>query len=376
MDIILIIGTIESAFLFLLIAGKKDKRLPDFALALMFLLYTLSIGLTGLETINANNNFPSASLINLSWLVLFLQGPALWLYVKTLTTPGFHFKPLYLLHLIPFLFFLVFHYFDFIRLPGPDKIALAETDLFKDKISYKVSVMAIGILTTGYNFWALFLIRDHQKKLKSSFSNIELISLNWLRVLVITSIIVYLLNSLLFIIDMVFPIATYRYLMLITYSFATVYIFILGYFGLQQGNVFVNNSFKTENQADKEYKKIRLSKEQPKESDFLNTLLVYMESKQPYLDPEITISKLSELLMVKPEHLSEIINQDLGQNFFDFINKYRIEEFKIQALTENNRHLSIIGIAHNCGFNSKAAFYRAFKKFEGTTPTHYLSASH
>ncbi|MFW6370391.1 MAG: helix-turn-helix domain-containing protein [Bacteroidota bacterium] len=376
MEIILIIGTIESAFLFLLIMGKKDKRLADWTLALIFLLYTLSIGLTGLETLNANRNFPSPFIINLSWLILFLQGPALWLYVKSLTNPDFQLKPVYLLHLIPFLYFLVFHYFDFIRLPGPEKIAMAETELFKDKFSYKFSVAAIGLLTTGYNILALILIRDYQKKLKLNFSYIEHISLNWLRILVISSIIVYLVNSSLFITDMFFPIATYRYLMLITYSFATVYIFILGYFGLQQGNVFVNNTVNPEKGTRSRLPHSPGDKAQPKEPVFLNNLLVYMERNQPYLDPEITISKLSDSLKVKPEYLSEVLNQDLGQNFFDFINKYRIEEFKIQALDQNNRHLSITGIAHNCGFNSKAAFYRAFKKFENTTPTTYMSASH
>jgi len=63
-------------------------------------------------------------------------------------------------------------------------------------------------------------------------------------------------------------------------------------------------------------------------------------------------------------------------NFFDFINRYRIEEFKIQSILKANNHLSIMGIAYNCGFNSKASFYRAFKKFEGISPTDYIERSH
>lgn len=376
MEIILLIGAAESIFLFLLIAGKKQKQLPDFALGSMFLLYAFSIGLTWLELYNAKNNFPYPEVINLSWLILFLQGPALWLYVKSFTFQRFQLKPIYLLHLIPFLFFLVYHYFDFIRLPVAEKLALAETGMFKEKLSYTISVLAIGIFTTGYNIWALILIRKYHKKLKQNFSSIEHIDLNWLRILVWASIMVYLLNSILFVIDLFVQFATYQYLMLLTYSFASVYIFFLGYFGLQQGDVFTTNRFYTEKEDDGAETTGTSSERIHDENEFVNRLLIFMENQQPYLDPEISVLKLSDMLSVKPEYLSEVLNKRLNQNFFDFINKYRIEEFKVQALSASSRHLSIIGIAHNCGFNSKAAFYRAFNKFERTTPSAYVSGSH
>lgn len=376
MEIILLIGAAESIFLFLLIVGKKQKQLSDFALGTMFLLFAFSIGLTWLELYNAKNSFPYPAVINLSWLILFLQGPALWLYVKSFTVQKFQLKPIYLLHLIPFLYFIVFHYFDFISLPVAEKIAMAETDVFKAKLSYKISVLAIGISTIGYNIWALILIRNYRKKLKLNFSSIERIDLNWLRILVWASIMIYFLNSILFVVDMVFQFATYHYLMLLTYSFASIYIFFLGYFGLQQGDVFITNRFYIEDEHDGPDTTGTPTERTEEKNGFVNSLLVFMENKQPYLDPEITVLKLSDMLSVKPEYLSEVLNKKLNQNFFDFINKYRIEEFKIQSIVESNRHLSIIGIAHNCGFNSKAAFYRAFNKFERTTPSAYVSASH
>ena len=98
-----------------------------------------------------------------------------------------------------------------------------------------------------------------------------------------------------------------------------------------------------------------------------------MEKEQPYLDSELNLAKLSSLMKTKPELISEVLNSSLNQNFFDFINKYRIEEFKLKCLSEENKHLSVIGIAYDCGFNSKAAFYRAFNKFEGISPTAYIS---
>jgi AraC-like DNA-binding protein len=98
-----------------------------------------------------------------------------------------------------------------------------------------------------------------------------------------------------------------------------------------------------------------------------------MEQEQPYLDPEINIRKLGRLMQTRHELISEVLNTGLNQNFFDYINRYRVEEFKLQCLNREKKHLSIMGIAHECGFNSKAAFYRAFNKFEATSPTSWIS---
>jgi AraC-like DNA-binding protein len=164
--------------------------------------------------------------------------------------------------------------------------------------------------------------------------------------------------------------------MFLTNIFATVYVLFLGYFGIRQGNIFINNVRGTGESGDESRLNASPSPSITKVDAFITTLLRNMEEKQPYLDPEITISRLSELLDVRIEFLSEVLNSRLNQNFFDFINKYRVEEFKIQSILQANSHLSIMGIAYNCGFNSKASFYRAFKKFEGISPTDYIERSH
>ncbi|HDR04981.1 MAG TPA: AraC family transcriptional regulator [Candidatus Marinimicrobia bacterium] len=74
-------------------------------------------------------------------------------------------------------------------------------------------------------------------------------------------------------------------------------------------------------------------------------------------------------MTMPPEKVSELLNQKMNQNFFDFINKLRIEEFKKRRQYPEFDHLSILGLALECGFNSKAAFYRAYKKFEGGSPS-------
>ena len=126
MEYTLIIGTFEAVFLLLLLLGKKNKSLPDYLLGVIFLLYALSIGLVYLELNNARKNFPLPVIMNISWVFLFLHGPALWFYIKSLSDPEFKFKPVFLLHFVPFIFFLIFHYSHFISLPVSEKIRLLE----------------------------------------------------------------------------------------------------------------------------------------------------------------------------------------------------------------------------------------------------------
>jgi AraC-like DNA-binding protein len=71
--------------------------------------------------------------------------------------------------------------------------------------------------------------------------------------------------------------------------------------------------------------------------------------------------------------LSAVINEGYNKNFFDFINDYRIEEFKRLAATEQYKHYTFLAIAMEVGFSSKTTFNRAFKKCTGQTPREYFS---
>ena len=373
MTILFPIGVFEALFLILLIAGKKKKSLPDLFLAIIFFLYALTLAGPWMEIYNYRNGYPYPVFLNISWLFLLLHGPALWFYIQSLTQPKFTFRTVYLLHILPFLFFSWIQLDTFILLPATEKIHIVQNEIFKEFTSYRLSLIAIGLSTLSYNIWALLLIRRYRLRIMQEYSRIEVIDLGWLQVLTIAAVVVYSVNVLLFNLDDIMHFASYEQLMLLAYSFATVYVLFLGYFGLQQGNIFISTS-PLKNRSISKVKEVRASASKVKsgDSDFIEKLICYMEQNQPYLDPEITLRSLSEKLKVRPEYLSEILNSSLDQNFFDFINKYRVEEFKIMRLRKDKKHLSIVGLACECGFNSKAAFYRAFKKFESLSPSDYM----
>ncbi len=74
---------------------------------------------------------------------------------------------------------------------------------------------------------------------------------------------------------------------------------------------------------------------------------------------------------IHPRYLSQIINESLGQNFFDFINHYRIEEAKRMLTQTLDEHITVLEVLYEVGFNSKSAFNTAFKRHTGVTPTEF-----
>jgi AraC-like DNA-binding protein len=373
MDIILLFGVFETLFLILLLVGKRRKVKADWYLGILLGLYGLTIAGAYLELYNFKHNFSLPAFLNLSWLLLFLHGPALWFYIQALTRPSFRLKALHLLHLLPFIIFFAFQYVIFFSLPAEEKIIIVGSELFRNWPFYKISVACIGISNFTYNIWALLLIRKHKRRIKQTYSEIESIDLKWLKILIFAALTLYAVNVALFNLNTVLSFTSYRELTFITYIFATLYVLFLGYFGLQQGRIFISPVKGDLHRKNTSIAKTPVNIRQSGPYDeFIKKLTDTMEHRQPHLEPELTLSKMSSLLSVKPEFLSEVLNSALGQNFFDYINKHRIEEFKIQCLRKDKKHLSVLGLAYECGFNSKAAFYRAFKKFENRSPSAYI----
>jgi AraC-like DNA-binding protein len=101
-------------------------------------------------------------------------------------------------------------------------------------------------------------------------------------------------------------------------------------------------------------------------------VLTYFETEKAYLNPELTLSELAAKLNTNTSVLSAVINSGFGKNFNDFVNQYRVEAFKRKAAAPDSKHLTLLAIAFDCGFNSKATFNRAFKKVTDLSPKAFL----
>lgn len=96
-----------------------------------------------------------------------------------------------------------------------------------------------------------------------------------------------------------------------------------------------------------------------------------MEQDRVYLDPSLTLPKLSTIMNCPVNHLSQVINAGFGMSFFDYLNSYRINEAKKMLVDPGDRPPAILTVAFDVGFNSNSAFYSAFKRSCGQTPAQY-----
>ncbi|MET0081363.1 MAG: helix-turn-helix domain-containing protein, partial [Candidatus Thiodiazotropha lotti] len=100
----------------------------------------------------------------------------------------------------------------------------------------------------------------------------------------------------------------------------------------------------------------------------------HMDEHHTFLDSKLTLPQLAAQLSISPNYLSQVINEQAGCNFFDFINRLRVEEAQ-RRLTAESAQMNILGIALDAGFNSKSAFYTAFKRHTGQTPSEYRKSA-
>lgn len=104
-------------------------------------------------------------------------------------------------------------------------------------------------------------------------------------------------------------------------------------------------------------------------------LAAYMETSKPYINPDLKIADLAAAIGTSPSYLSYMFNQHLKQPYYDYINMYRVDEFKRMIAGKQYSHYTLSSMAELCGFSSRASFFRSFKKLTGITPSEYMKQS-
>lgn len=219
-------------------------------------------------------------------------------------------------------------------------------------------------------------INLYQKKLFTYSSNVDSINLKWLKQVVICVLII----AALWLIDNVFKFAkTYIYFDHFASLIYLAGIFYIAYYSLKQKEFIpLNNQEKTaietiiENSVFEGNQKKLLSDDDLQQMK--SNLLQLMNDKKPFLNPELSLFKLATQLNISSHLLSYIINKGCNENFYQFINRYRIEEAKKMIQDPNMEHLSLMGIAFEVGFNSKTVFNTTFKKSTNQTPSEFKKA--
>ncbi|HEX6892289.1 MAG TPA: helix-turn-helix domain-containing protein [Chryseolinea sp.] len=297
-----------------------------------------------------------------SWLAL---GPLFYFYVQSITDKSFRLARRHLIHLLPFLLFvwiIPLLTADFLSLRQVNYGMLSVFDPFNDRVSIlqyvysSVFVAQFGHLVI-YLIGAFLSIRQYEKDLAGSYSSMNSREIAWLKMLNILLLLIVALVSVFLI--LFFVSRSYNrdldYLYVIPSS---VLIYLVSYrlAGVQWLRVAPTAVVK--------YKKSSLKTSEGKER--AEELERYLAAHKPYLNNELRLEQLAEMLGMPSHHLSQVLNEHLNSTFFDFINRQRVEEAK--KLIINEGELTLLEIAFKAGFNNKTTFTNAFKKFTGMTP--------
>ncbi len=143
----------------------------------------------------------------------------------------------------------------------------------------------------------------------------------------------------------------------------------------EAGSFAIQNVFEEINEAAgavQKYSKSSLTKNQIQ--GFKDAINFYFEKEKPYLDIDFSFRKLSQILNISTHQLSQTFNEGFGKTYPQLLKELRIEEAVKRLQDGKYAHLSIYGIALDCGFNSKSVFNQAFKEITGFTPSGFKKA--
>jgi AraC-like DNA-binding protein len=182
---------------------------------------------------------------------------------------------------------------------------------------------------------------------------------------------VWAFGSLKFVFTTIFPAYNTETVDLLIPASVSAFVYAMGFIGLRKPEVLTG--MEELPPSPRRYEKSTLTLE--RSDTYLQRLLDVMNTEKPYKDGRLTLQKLAKALSVSPHHLSQTINQQLNQNFIDFINAYRIEEAKRMLVDPAKKHYSILAVSEEVGFNSKSAFNTAFKRHANMTPSEFRKGS-
>lgn len=361
------------------VRGRREERLSDVLLgwvlvALCFDIWIYMLGFGGIEVFWKQLEFFPRTLG-------YLLPPLVYFYLKSQFDTTFRFRLRDAWHVLPFIIDTAYHVL--IWALGPTFVRQWENGVHNNGIDDLEFIFGTGQQFL-YLYWSFQLYRAYRGWVKTQFSETDTISFRWFRNFLIALTFTLTFGLLITLLDLWLDLNYWQdWWGNLVGVVLIYYVSIQGYAQVQPGNRLTFQPVSSP-------ALVGVGEHEPLPAEPLMhpstvlpvpvlpdfdaekvRLLALMDAEKPYLEPELSLSDLARRMHTNPVALSQVINAGMGKNFNDFVNEYRVDEFKRQVRDPANRHLSFLGIALNCGFNSKATFNRAFRKCTGLTPGQY-----
>jgi len=305
----------------------------------------------------------------------FLQIPIFYLYVVSVCYVDFRLKPKHLLHLLPFLIANVVLLPRFYMVDPASKINFIVNRQSRIELQFTHFLILIQIVV--YLIAVFRILRKTKKLYLENYAGANINSYNWLFQFTSVLTVLYLMA----ILKNAFKFSDYPYISeWIKIVILVLQLFIICWYlfkALNNPGLFrnVDSKLKLVSEIVSEEKNSEPSGTHEKEyNEELLKLKEYMAEEKPFLNSSLTIQDVSREIKIPVRELSLLINHQLGQHFYDFVNAYRIESAMGILKDTTKNKVTVLEILYEVGFNSKSSFNTAFKKHTGNTPTHYRKA--
>lgn len=342
-----------------LISHKKGNRRNNTILSVVFFMIAWNMGDLTLQMNGVVLNWEFLQHIDDGFL--FVYGPLFYLYTQCVIYRDFKLSGKNLLHLLPYILLTIPALFVSRLAPNLSE-EIIQNDLPWQIYLINALMYVHFFIYLGLTYKSLW---KYRKIIKNKYSQIDQLNLDWLSftlntfgliafVSLIQNFIVLAENRTVFMLSLV---------LLLVFIFYFVNKVILK--ALRQPEIFAGIA---QNEIAK-YSGSNLTTSQIE--NYKMQLVALLETEKPFLDPQISLSDLSEKLSVSTKQLSQVINQSFHKSFFDFINSYRIQEVQQILKESKDDKLTVLEAMYEGGFNSKSSFNTAFKKETGLTPTEF-----
>jgi AraC-like DNA-binding protein len=377
-------GALQGLLLTAVLAAQRHNRTANRLLAALIAAFTLYLAGSAYYDSGLVRVFPH--LFGVGYQMPWVFGPLVYLYAVAASDRSWRFPASGLLHFVPAAVNLIAAV-PYYLMSAAEKVATFER-LVAGEISPPLAALdpLKYVSGLGYTVATVLVLRRHRVRVEDSYSNTARVNLTWLLWLTGVAAGVWLLATTLRITDFGARLRDEH----ISLAIALL-VYGIGYMGLRQPEVFRYDTAEFAIPKGAAGPPAPLPPEPPQpdgsapryersglgydEAARLRlSLLAIMDAEQPWKDSELTLTDLATRLDTTPHKLSEVLNSQVGQTFYDFVNGYRVREVQRRIMAGEARAFKMLALALDAGFASKSTFNEVFKKHTNQTPSDFRQA--
>lgn len=388
------VGILQGLLLAGVLAAHQSNRTANRLLATLMVACTIYLASALYYSAGWTRAYPH--FFGISYPLPWVFGPLVYLYAVAASDRSWHFRRRHALHFAPAIV-VVIATLPIYLMSGPEKIALYDRLRAGDSPTL-LAVLGPSMYVSGlsYSVATVAHLRQHRRRVENSYSNTERVNLSWLVRLAGAGAAIWLLAVSIAIAGVVpRPIRPHGS-DLVALAIALL-VYAIGYMGLRQPEIFRYDGPPTSSRpelvpaeptpseaapaevvphpaerGDSRYERSGLGDAEA--AKLKAELLALMRREHLYRDPDLTLPDLAGRLNTTPHKLSEVLNTELAQTFYDFVNGHRVDDVRRRLVEPGSKRVSLLALAMDAGFASKSTFNQVFKKQTGQTPSTYRKA--